>query len=653
MNIKAWIILLNFIAHFAYGDQVIQRAFSEVERGNFDHALDVIKRDPDHVAAKILMTRAIFDKRCSEVGFKEAKRFIHNSPDWPQNTFIKNHVEKLIDKNVSKEEIFDWFSKHPPSTPEGFKYYALSIPSILDKEEAKVIIKNGWVYGSFSKDEQPVFLKKYSNVLNYSDHLSRINELLWNNNAAEATRMLHLIKKEDQRRYVVRIAIINKDPKAEKLFRALPKVDKFSSGVLYSYLKRKRAPKSPVTNVELHLAAHIPSDKAKGNRWWDLRSYYIRELMDKHRYHDAYRLAKNHACEGRMQITQAEWLAGWLALRYLHTPKPALEHFKQLYNNCSMPISRSRGAYWIARSYKTLQMPEKANEWFKKAARHGHTFYGQMAQYELGYKQLQVTKTPGINNDSQEVYEGLQIIQTLAKYDQKHLIKPYVESIFAHSQDPRHIHLILEELDRTKHTWLKVEASRQAAFYGVFSLKHGYPVLKNIKYPLIETPLIHSIIRQESSFDVAATDPTGGHGLMQLLASTAKNSAKSLGMTYNRDKLLKNPEYNIMLGSKHLADHLERYKGSLLLAIPSYNAGQHRVDSWIKRYGDPRKFKNLYSIIDLIERIPFSTTRDYVHRIMENLQVYKLRIKNDSKLTVVQDLKYKEVKKHGQIAAGR
>lgn len=651
MNIKVWIILLSFITQFTCADQVIQRAFSGVEQGNFSHALDVIKRDPEHVAAKILMTRAIFDKRCSEIGFKEATQFVHNCPEWPQNNFIKKHIEKLIDKNVSKKEIFDWFSTHPPTTPEGFKYYALSIPGVVDKEEAKVIIKKGWVYGSFSKDEQTTFLKKYSNILNYGDHVSRINELLWSNNTIEASRMMHLIKKEDQKRYVVRIAIINKDPKAERLFRALPRIDKFSSGVLYSYLKRKRAPKSPVTNVEIHLAAHIPNDKAKGDKWWDLRSYYVRELMDKHKYHDAYHLAKNHSCEGRVQITQAEWLAGFLALRYLHTPKPALEHFKQLYNNCSRPISRARGAYWIGRSYKSLHIIEKANEWFKKAAKHGHTFYGQMAQYELGYKQLQLTKTLAINNDSLNTYEGLQIIQTLAKYDQKHLIKPYVESIFTHSQNPKHIHLILDELDKVDHIWLKVEASRQASFYDVFSVKHGYPVLKNIKYPLIETPLIHSIIRQESSFDVSATDPTGGHGLMQLLASTAKNSAKSLGMEYNRDKLLKNPEYNIMLGSKHLSDHLKYYKGSLLLAIPAYNAGQHRVDNWIKRYGDPRKFKNLYSIIDWIERIPFSTTRDYVHRIMENLQVYKLRIKSDSKLTIVQDLKYKVVNKHDQIAA--
>jgi len=109
--------------------------------------------------------------------------------------------------------------------------------------------------------------------------------------------------------------------------------------------------------------------------------------------------------------------------------------------------------------------------------------------------------------------------------------------------------------------------------------------------------------------------------------------------------LLKSIDYNIMLGSKHLADHIEYYKGSYLLAIPAYNAGTHRVDKWLRNNGDPRAMKDLYKVLDWIERIPFSTTRDYVHRILENLQIYRSIIKQDDSLNIVKDLIRKEGKK--------
>ena len=289
---------------------------------------------------------------------------------------------------------------------------------------------------------------------------------------------------------------------------------------------------------------------------------------------------------------------------------------------------------------------EKAKHWFNIAAQHGHTFYGQLAQSELNYKYLNLAKKTTafqVKNLSMEEQEGLSIIKLLAQHDQKNLIQPYIESIFKNSQNPGYIRLIITELDKTNYTDLKVEVARRATFYGVLSLKHGYPVLDYVEQhnPLVPKPLLHSIIRQESSFNVSATDPTGGFGLMQLLLPTAQKTAKLLNIEYNKDKLLQNHEYNIKLGSKHLADHIEYYKKSYLLGIPAYNAGAHRVDEWINRYGDPRKFKTIYSIIDWTERLPYHTTRDYIHRIIENVQIYKLLIDGNNKLSIIEDLKFK------------
>ena len=74
------------------------------------------------------------------------------------------------------------------------------------------------------------------------------------------------------------------------------------------------------------------------------------------------------------------------------------------------------------------------------------------------------------------------------------------------------------------------------------------------------------------------------------------------------------------------------------MAVAAYNAGNHRVDTWIKTNGDPRQA--YVDAVDWIEKIPFSETRNYVQRVMENLQVYRALIaKGQPKLTLMSDLK--------------
>ena len=79
----------------------------------------------------------------------------------------------------------------------------------------------------------------------------------------------------------------------------------------------------------------------------------------------------------------------------------------------------------------------------------------------------------------------------------------------------------------------------------------------------------------------------------------------------------------MQIGAAELGDLLEVYRGSYIMAFAAYNAGRSRVAEWIGRFGDPRDAK--VDPIDWVERIPFSETRNYVQRIMENVQVYKAR----------------------------
>jgi soluble lytic murein transglycosylase len=638
-------ILIIFTLSTSHAAQdAISLAFSFSNQNNCLKAIEYADLSQNRLLKNIIMTRSILDDRCEVIKFYDVVNFIHENPKWSQIEFIKQRAESFAIKGDNKNQILNWFSKNPPQTPEGFKYYAIAAAKQLANPSNQDVIRKAWIYGTFNSQEKDKFLKLYGKFLAEKDHIARIENLLWNENVKEAEDIINLIDKKQQPMYLARIAIIKKDAKLEKLFHALPRLQRHNSGVLYSYLKYKKGLKLPVTHAELSLALHMPNDIKYSNKWWELRSYYIRELMTLHRYREGYKLAVNHNCKDRTNITQAEWLSGWLALSFLHKPQIAIEHFKVLYDNCSRPISLARGAYWIARCHKALHQKQEAHRWFTKAAEHGHTFYGQMAQHELNHKSLKLQSEIALNNEeikSISKQDGPRIIDLLLQYNQEHLALAYIKNLFSISKDPKYIAFIMDLMKDYKGTSFKVNAAREAAFYGVFKKSYGYPAPYKIQNPIIEVPLIYSIIRQESSFDQNAIDVTDGRGLMQLLPSTAQNMAKSLGIKYDVDLLFKSIDYNIKLGSKHLADHIKYYNGSYLLGIPAYNAGTHRVDNWIARNGDPRKMKNLYQVIDWIERIPFSTTRDYVHRIMENLQVYRSIINKDSSLQIVKDLMHK------------
>jgi len=153
-------------------------------------------------------------------------------------------------------------------------------------------------------------------------------------------------------------------------------------------------------------------------------------------------------------------------------------------------------------------------------------------------------------------------------------------------------------------------------------------VLKDVGYPRpeteqdfpIERALTLAIIRQESEFDPEAESPAGALGMMQLLPGTAKETARKISLPYEGSQLT-SPNYNMRLGSNYLARMINAYDGSYVMAIAAYNAGPGNVRKWTQQFGTPGT--NAYDAINWIEKIPFYETRNYVQRVLENLQVYR------------------------------
>jgi len=142
--------------------------------------------------------------------------------------------------------------------------------------------------------------------------------------------------------------------------------------------------------------------------------------------------------------------------------------------------------------------------------------------------------------------------------------------------------------------------------------------------PHLDRCVVYSIVRTESGFNQHDKSPAKAVGLMQVTPEAGHDTAKRFGITYDWNRLVSDPVYNTQMGAAEVAALLKEYRGSYVLAFAGYNAGRGRVAEWIARHGDPRDPK--VDAGDWIERIPFAETRNYVQRVMENLQVYCARL---------------------------
>jgi soluble lytic murein transglycosylase len=154
--------------------------------------------------------------------------------------------------------------------------------------------------------------------------------------------------------------------------------------------------------------------------------------------------------------------------------------------------------------------------------------------------------------------------------------------------------------------------------------------------PAIDPSVAYSIARTESHFNQRVVSTAKAVGLMQVTPDAGKYIAKKFKAIFDWGRMQKDPVYNTQMGAAELGDLFQFYRGSYILTFAGYNAGRGRVKDWIERFGDPRDPK--VDPVDWVERIPFAETRNYVPRILEALQVYRIRFGGNSKLQIEADL---------------
>jgi len=606
--------------------QSLEKIFYFTKKEKYQQARRFAKKTNNKTAIE-LVDWLQFKNSDQDVTFGAISQFIANHPNWPDQDKLIHHREKALQKENSAKKIRNYFDAHPPQTAIGKEVYA---KARIEKEKkiskkTKQLIKQAWAERNFYASEQGHFYNTYKKILTHQDHVARIDRLLWERKITQAKIMLAKVNSSYKKLFLARIALQSSKRGVDKRVAMVPKALKKDPGLLYERIrwkdKRKRF------DQVAYLLTQAKGPMPYQSKWWKIKNLYVRELLEKKRYKEAYDILKNHGnTEGTREFADAQWLAGWLALRFLKHPAEAYKHFYQLFVHVKYPISIARASYWAARAAEANQNKAIAKNWFKVAARHKTTFYGQLAYTELHQdKKPTLPENPPIKAKDKTKYKNNDLMKAAAlfvKAGKPKWAEKFIKAAIKNTNDEAQMFLISEFGSHHQTPELSIIAVKQAEIKGKVFLV-GYPSEKKIPKTAAEESLVLGVIRQESRFNTTAVSPANAKGLMQILPSTARRVAKKLRVKYSTRALTQKPAYNILLGSNYLSGLIKRFDKSYILSIAAYNAGPTNVKKWIKKFGDPRKTNNIHNIIDWLELIPFKETRNYVQRVLENAQFYR------------------------------
>ncbi len=638
--------LAFFQASGAYGRQPIvpnvrsnyREAFNAINNGQYQVAQSLVNHGADPVLNKVLKGY-LMALPGNSYSFDDLSEFISDHPDWPGLSGIIMIAEQKIPQGAADQQVVNWFTAHPPLTTAGFYRYIDSLSALGQDQKAVSLIRDRWINKDLSSDDVIAFHARYARVLTPKDHKDRLDRLLWDNNISAARALYPLLDSGIQAVAEARIALANQSSQADTLVDRVPSHLLSDPGLLYERLRWRR--KNDMDDSALEILKQAPTDLGNAEAWWNERHIMIRRIMDSRNFALAYKLAASHGMKSGFGFIQAEFMAGWLALRFLNRPEIAQEHFSNMLQIAATPISRARGAYWLGRAYEALGDSLSAQQAYETAASLYTTFYGQLAITRL-YEDptIKAQPEPSIPPTIRSRFfarDSVRAVERLYQIGQTDRARVFFKAITNNADKRVEFALLMELAYQLQRPDWAINAAKAAAQKNMLIGAGAFPVLSTKIPTPPDLAFTHALIRQESLFNSDATSPAGARGLMQLMPRTAKDVAKKLDVRFKETRLSE-PDYNLRLGTAFITEKLGQFDGSYILALAGYNAGPRRCHEWIEKFGDPRSPQ--VDPIDWIEMIPIYETRNYIHRIIENLQFYRARLNGgQAPLQIMNDLR--------------
>jgi soluble lytic murein transglycosylase len=571
------------------------------------------------------------------------RAFIAANPSWPSQTFLRRRLEAALwDDHRDDALVWSWFENESPLSAKGRFVLAKAMLARGDRANAERLVREAWRADPMSEDTENAALDQFGALLAPSDQKTRMDTLLYNTeNEAAALRAAKRLGAGYVALAKARLASVRKAPNAKALLEAVPPDLHGDPGYLFAKIQLLRREEKFAEAAQLMLSApRDPSRLHNLDEWWIERRLLARKMIDTGEHKSAYLIARDAALPTRdIYKTEQEFTAGWIALRFLNDPQTAAQHFARIGVGSVNPTALARGGYWQGRAAEAAGRTQEARTAYTAAAEQSTSYYGQLARAKLGLAQLELNEAPTPRARGVERLEVVRAVQLLFDLDQRELAIPIFADM-GENGDPDALVGLGELTARYGYARGMLLVGKAALNRGLPFDFYAFPVsgIPNFSAigPDVEKSVVFSIARQESAFNQADVSPAQAYGLMQVTPEAGRYVCKRAGVTFDLNRMKTDAAYNSALGAAELGGLLEDYRGSYIMTFAAYNAGRGSLKKWVDRYGDPRDPK--VDAVDWVELIPFSETRNYVQRIMENLQVYRARFGGGTRLQIEADL---------------
>ena len=619
-----------------------KQAMALVSRGKIDEAGSLTRSISERAAAKLVEWAILRSPYNDGISFERYVAFISENPSWPSLELFRRRAEgALWEDRREARTVRNYFASRAPVSAKGRLALARAMMAQGDRKSAEPLVRHVWRHDSLTPTVESAVTNAFGEMLTVADHKIRMDERLYDEDVEAGMRIAQQLGPTQLAIVKARIAMIKKAANVKAMLDAVPAEGRRDPVYLFTlsqYLRR--ADQIAEAGQAMLAAPRDPAVLGDLDQWWMERRYLARKLLDIGDPKTAYLVARDASPPPKENYrVDHQFTAGWIALRFLNDPATALIHFSRIPEGltASNPHALARANYWLGRTMEAQGRREEARKYYDAAGRHSTVYYGQLARAKLGLPDLPLRPPPRRTGAQPDVVRAAEILYAL---DERNLANIMLADIGEHSDDLN----VLAGLGEAAH---RANDARGMLLLGKAALGRGHP-FEYYAHPTVGLPgytpigpaidpsVAYSIARTESHFNQRVVSTAKAVGLMQVTPDAGKYIAKKFKAIFDWGRMQKDPVYNTQMGAAELGDLFQFYRGSYILTFAGYNAGRGRVKDWIERFGDPRDPK--VDPVDWVERIPFAETRNYVPRILEALQVYRIRFGGNSKLQIEADV---------------
>jgi soluble lytic murein transglycosylase len=618
---------------------IYRKAFAAAGQDSWAEARQIAATAKNPLPAKVLQWMDLIRPGPGR-SFDEMTAFMVKNPEWPLPLTLQAQAERTMPEGLAAKLVVQWFKGREPQTPEGAVKLVAALAESGDAARAAIVARASWLGLDFDAGDEDGFLTVADPYLRASDHLARLDGLLWDGSEDQAKRMLDRVDDAHRLEAEARMKLADQDNDALSALADVPDSVRRDPGLVYEVARYYRR------QGDYDKAADAldppPQHARRPDKMWSEIAMAARDALGSGSVSVAYRLAASHGSASGTAFSEGEWLSGWVALRFLSEPDTALRHFADLYTSADSVFTRSRAAYWAGRADEAKKNMAAADKWYRRAAANLTIYYGQLAAMRLGESTaLRIRAEPlptAAETATFDRNELVRVVRALNAIGVRERTRTFLYRLVNRANKLPQYRMIAILARQSQQDDIAVRAAQVARQAGAEMADYLFPVIQLPPGGKSEPAFVLGLIRQESAFNAQIVSGAGAMGLMQLMPSTAEQMAREMKVAKFKDsRLTSDPKLNITLGRGYLDKLVNGFDGSYLLATAAYNAGPGRVRSWIGAYGDPRSADT--DAVDWVESLPYDETRNYIQRVMENLQVYRSRLtKGASHLALDDDL---------------